>query len=100
MPTPGSEAAASLDDFGQPLILPRDEIIDADRILNDIMAACEIAGEAADVRKITVRHLAAAKLKGNAVLAGAFEVTPKTARALVAAQVHLTDALVRIAYRV
>ena len=100
LPTPGSEAAASLEDLGQPLILPRDEIIDADRILNDIMAACEIAGEAADVRKITVRHLAAAKLKGNAILAGAFEVTPKTARALVAAQVHLTDALVRIAYRV
>ena len=82
------------------LILPGVEIIDPADLLRSIAAEIGTADDARAARAIAVRHLAAAKARGNAALAEAFAARPLASRALTRAQVYLTDGLVTTALRV
>ena len=82
------------------MILPAAEIIDAAALRASIAADIGTATDPRAARALTVRHLTAAKARGNAALAAAFARRPHAARALVRAQAHLTDGLVTTALHV
>lgn len=82
------------------LLLPADEIIDADGLLSDIAQDIAADQDARDIRAIAVRHMAEARAAANARLAQAFLDRPLDARALIGAQSCLTDGLVRVALSV
>jgi [protein-PII] uridylyltransferase len=63
-----------------------------------VLAALALASDPKDARAIVVRHLAAAKAATTAAFADRFLHAPRTARAMIAAQSALTDALVQTAF--
>ncbi|MDO9527040.1 MAG: [protein-PII] uridylyltransferase, partial [Gemmobacter sp.] len=83
-----------------PLCAPSD-MFDAPAILSAIRAelACLEPSEDNKIRRsVVVRHLMAARLRGNAMLEAAFVVAPLASRALVSGQSALTDGLVIAAF--
>jgi len=82
------------------MILSGVEIIDPAALLRAIAAEIGTTDDARAVRTVAVRHLAAARTRGNAALAEAFAARPLAARALTRAQVYLTDGLLTTALRV
>ena len=80
------------------LLLPPVAIIDHAALNAAIAAELQAGGiEPRAARGVAVRHMLAAKARGNAALAAAFAAQPLAARALVNAQAYLTDVLVTTA---
>jgi [protein-PII] uridylyltransferase len=111
LPVPGSEVAraenrAAVLILDRPLagslvpdtLVPVAEIVDAASL--SLAARQAVAGQAdpKSARAAVVQVLNEARLRGNAVLAAAFQDAPRAARALVTAQSYLTDVLVITAF--
>ncbi len=82
------------------LLLPAGDIIDPANLTAAILAELPPGIEPRDARTIAVRHLTAAKIRANALLAEAFAEHPRDARPLISAQAHLTDGLVNTAFSI
>ncbi len=76
------------------LLVPAAVLIDGAGLLAAIAGEIDPKAEARASRAIAVRHLAAARARGNGLLSAAFVAHPTASRALVSAQSHLTDVLV------
>ena len=79
------------------LLVPAADLVDGAALVAAIAADIDPKADARLSRAVAVRHLAAAKARGNALLAAAFAANPMASRALVSAQSHLTDVLVTVA---
>ena len=82
------------------VLLPPEQVIDAESLLAAIAAEAPLAEDSRALRAIAVRHMSEARTTGNALLAEAFLANPHSARALVLSQSLLTDAIVTIALTV
>jgi [protein-PII] uridylyltransferase len=76
------------------LLLPKDQIIDADALLARIRAELSKGIDPKEARRLAVQHMLDAKTAANAALEAAFAAKPRHARPLVLAQSYLTDVLV------
>ena len=76
------------------LLVPAANLIDGAALVAAIAAEIDPKAEPRASRTIAVRHMAAARARGNGLLSDAFVAQPTASRALVAAQSHLTDVLV------
>ncbi len=82
------------------LLVPAGTLIDGAALVAAIAAELDPKADARASRAIAVRHLAAARTRGNQLLGDAFLAKPTASRALVSAQAHLTDVLVTVAMSV
>jgi [protein-PII] uridylyltransferase len=82
------------------LILPAAAILDPAALIALITTALAGQTDARAARAVVVKHLAEARLAGNAALAAAFAASPLHARAMVHAQAFLTDGLVSTAFHI
>ena len=94
---PGSEPATALPTLPIPAAASRTA---ADTLLKAIAADTPPGTEPKAARAIAVKHLIAAKAKGNSELEAAFAASPRDARTLIHAQSDLTDRLVLAALSV
>ena len=82
------------------LIRPAAEIFDAERVEADLAAGFEGAEASAQLRKVTVQTLLAARKAGMAAIAEAFAREPFASRAVTASYTWLTDRIVETVHRV
>jgi [protein-PII] uridylyltransferase len=103
LPVPGSDLARAENRAAvvpAEMLLPAEAIVDAPDLVRKITWAAKAAVDVRSARAEVVQILSTARNAGNAALAEAFAASPLAARALVSAQSHLTDVLVRAAFDV